>query len=402
MRAARLVLAAFFAATTAAAAKPPDWDPATVSPACPWCEATLSWNASQCYACQGRVEWALPPAPRDAEEAWRFAVTAISQRDREFLARLVEGDGAENERRLAIAPLMRFASSSPAGDGRRVVVRSMDRATVMVLSWSGGKFRKEWEAHRPFRNQGEAVKALRAAAAAEKRVRAEDLDGNGEEDYWTGDWSGLARLAGPEGSAVALLPEGAGAADLRALAASAPGAPRPRLLEAGPPAPWNGYRFAALELDEAGRPFASDGPDADSDAREHPSRFAFIAVPAEPGVTGYATLVLCEDGRVWAREFAGAAEPAPGALFPEDEAAIADAIRGLDAEDAGARDAAQRSLLSHGRRAIPAIEKALRGASPEARHRLRLVLENLDTASPDLRAWPAKTRDLLDAGWQQF
>lgn len=402
MRAARLALAALLAASTAAVAKPPEWDPATVSPACPWCEATVSWGASWCYSCQGRIEWELPPAPRSAEEAWRFAVAAITQRDREFLAALVEGDGAESERRLAIAPLMRFASAAPAGDGQRVVVRAMDRATVMVLEWSGGKFRKEWETHRPLRNQGEAVKALRAAAAAEKRLRAEDLDGNGQEDYWTGDWSGLARLAGPDGSAVALLPEGAGAADLRPLAASLSGAPRPRLLDAAAPAPWNGYRFAALELDEAGRPFAADGPDADSDAREHPSRFAFIAVPAEPGVTGYASLVLCEDGRVWAREFAGAAEPAPGALFPEDAAAIAEAIRGLDAEDAGARDAAQRSLLSHGRRAIPAIETALRSASPEARHRLRLVLEDLNAASPDLRAWPAKSKDLLDAGWQQF
>lgn len=402
MRAARLVLAAFFAATTAAAAKPPDWDPATVSPACPWCEATLSWGGTLCYSCQGRVEWALPPAPRTAEEAWRYAVAAISQRDREFLAVLVEGDAAENERRLAIAPLMRFASAAPAGDGQRVVVRAMDRATVMVLAWSGGKFRKEWEAHWPLRNQGEAVKAMRAAAAAEKRLRAEDLDGNGQEDYWTGDWSGLARLAGPDGSAVALLPEGAGAADLRPLAASAPGAQRPRLLDAAPSAPWNGYRFAALELDEAGQPLASDGPDPDSDPHEHASKFAFIAVPAEPGVTGYASLVLCEDGRVWAREFAGAADPAPGALFPEDAVAIADAIRGLDAEDAVARDAAQGKLLSFGRRARPSIETALKTASPEARHRLRLVLEDLDTASPDLRAWPAKSKDLLDAGWQQF
>ncbi|MEK7466720.1 MAG: DUF2950 family protein [Planctomycetota bacterium] len=387
----------------AAAALPPDWDRKSVSPACPYCEATLGWNSAQCYSCQAKVEWALPAAPENGEEAWRFLATAVARHDRAFIKLLVEGDADENERTLAIAPLMGFTKSAAMEGGERVVAVALDRATSLALVWSKGKFAARFEAHRPLKNQVEAIRLLRSAAAAESKLRDGDLDGNGAADFWAGDWSGLARLADADGNALALISPEAAAADLKPLPASAEGAPRPRLLAAAPAAPWNGYRFAALVLDEAGRPLAADGPDAGGDAWENPKSFAFIAIPAERGVTGWMTLVVSEDGQVWGKDLGEATgrEEMPGAASAEESAAIAAAIRSLDAEAQETREAADATLRSLGRKAKAAMEEALKSAGPEPRRRLRDILEDLQ-AIPDARRWPAESKDLMDAGWERL
>lgn len=404
MRAARGLLATVLLTALPAVALPPEWDRETVSAACPYCEATLAWGNSQCYACQAQVDWKLPGAPGNSREAWRFLATAVARKDREFIGALVEGDAEENERALAIAPIMSFARSSPVEGGERVVVVAMDRGTVLILTWTKGKFLQEREAHRPLRNQGEALRLMKQAAAAETKVRDGDLDGNGAADYWTGDWSGLARLADGEGKPVALIPHEAAAADLRPLPASADGAARPALTVASPPAPWNGYRFAALSIDEAGSPYAADGTDADANAWENPRTFAFVATPAEYGVTGWLTLVVSEDGQVWGRDLGEATgkEAASGPPSAEESAAIASALRDLGAEAVEAREGADAKLRSFGRKAKAAMQEALKSAGPEAKRRLRDILADLDASAPDARRWPAETKDLLDAGWQRL
>lgn len=393
----------FLLVALAAAALPPDWDRKSVSPACPYCESTIGWNAQQCYSCQARIDWALPSAPENGEEAWRFLATAVASRDRVFIRELMEGDAEENEKALSIAPLMRFAKSSAVEGGERVVAVAMDRGTTLVLKWSKGKFAGEREAHRPLKNQVDAVRLLKEATAAEVKLRDGDLDGNGEADFWAGDWSGLARLADAEGKPIALVPSGAAAADLRPIPAATDGAARPRLLAAAPAAPWNGYRFAALALDEAGRPFAADGPDADANAWEGEKTYAFIAIPAERGVTGWMTLVVSEDGQVWGRDLGEATgregdEAAPTAA---ESAAIAGAIRDLDAEGQETREAADLQLRAMGRKARAAMEEALKAAGPEPRKRMRDILDDLRT-TPDVRRWPADSRDLMDAGWERL
>ncbi len=404
MRAARGLVAAVLLTALPAAALPPDWDRETVSAACPYCEATLAWGNAQCYACQAQVDWKLPGAPANSREAWRFLATAVARKDREFIGALVEGDAEENERALAIAPIMSFARSSPVEGGERVVAVAVDRGTVLIMTWSKGKFLQEREAHRPLRNQGEAVRLLKEVVAAETKVRDGDLDGNGAADYWTGDWSGLARLANAEGKPVALIPLEAAAADLRPLPPSAEGSARPALAAAAPPAPWNGYRFAALVLDEAGVSLAADGPDADANAWENPKKFAFIALPAEYGVTGWLTLVVSEDGQVWGRDLGEATgrEVASGPPSAEESAAIAAALRDLGADAVEAREAADAKLRSLGRKARAAMKEAMTTASPEAKRRLRDILADLEESAPDPRRWPAETKDLLDAGWQRL
>ncbi|KAF0247160.1 MAG: hypothetical protein FD180_99 [Planctomycetota bacterium] len=387
----------------AAVALPPDWDRKSVSPACPYCESTLGWNAQQCYSCQAKVEWALPAAPENGEEAWRFLATAVARHDRAFIKVLVEGEAEENERTLAIAPLMGFAKSSPVDGGERVVAISTDRATSLVLRWSKGKFMGQREAHRPLKNQVESIKLLKAAAAAEGKLRDGDLDGNGAADFWAGDWSGLARLADAEGNAIALIPPEAAAADLRPLPASDGVAARPRLLAAAQAAPWSGYRFTALELDESGNAFAADGPDADAKAWEGAKAFAFIAIPAERGVTGWMTLVVSEDGQVWGKDLgiATGREGASGQPSAEDSAVIAAAIRDLDADAQETREAADAKLRSFGRKAKEAIEEALKSAAPEPLRRMRDILEDLK-ALHDSRRWPSESKDLMDAGWERL
>lgn len=402
MRAARGLLTAVLLTALPAAALPPEWDRETVSAACPYCESTLGWGASQCYSCQAKVDWALPGAPADSREAWRFLATAIARKDREFIGALVEGDAEENERALAIAPLMSFERSSPVEGGERVVAVAIDRGTVLVMTWSKGKFQPGREAHRPLRNQGEALRVLKAAVAAETKLRDGDLDGNGAADFWTGDWSGLARLADGDGKPLALIPPEAAAADLRPLPAS--GAARPQLTAAAPAAPWNGYRFAALAFDEAGHPLPTDGADPDTNAWENPGKFAFLAIPAEHGVTGWLTLVVSEDGQVWGRDLGDATgrESASGAPTADESTAIAAALADLGAEALQTREAADAKLRSLGRKAFTAMREALKSASPEARRRLRDILEALEDSAPDPSRWPAETKDLLDAGWQRL
>lgn len=97
-----------------------------------------------------------------------------------------------------------------------------------------------------WRNEEDARRTLLALAAAQKAVRAGDLDGNGAADYWTADVAGLA--------AFGVIGEDLARADLR---------PRSGVR----PRPWKGYFYVALEV-----------PDR--------RRFAYFALPADPSPHG--------------------------------------------------------------------------------------------------------------------
>ncbi|MCE9582502.1 MAG: DUF2950 domain-containing protein [Planctomycetes bacterium] len=186
----------------------------------------------------------------------------------------------------------------------------------------------------------------------------------------------MARLVDGEGKPLALIAPELGAADLRPLPASA------KLAPASPQAPWHGYRFAAI---------AADG-------------FAFIASPAERGVTGWMTLVVSEDGAVWGKDL-GEATGKDAVTAPptaEETAGIAAAIRDLDAEALAVREGADAKLRGFGRKAKVAMQEALTGAGAEPRRRLRDLLHDLEETAPDLRKWPGETKDLLDAGWERL
>jgi hypothetical protein len=307
---------------------------------------------------------------------------------------LVEGDPLENARALALLPDCRPVRERPAeSGGTRVALASTDRATTLVLVWKGGKFLAAGrEAHRPLRNEDAAVRALRAALEAERAIRDRDLDGDGRANFWTADWSGLARLADADGKPIALLPEGAAAADLRPSAAGA--APRPYLTAAPAAAPWNGYRFVAVRNDETGAPLAAD-------------RFAFAAAPVEWGVSGWKTILVSEDGAIWARDAGPSLEAdraAGGGSGPtaEESAAIAAAIRDLDVEDLAKREAATATLSSLGRKAEAAMRAALPAAGAEGRMRLGDLLRDLEGQVLDLDRWPMPRERMEDRGWTRM
>ncbi|MBI2920502.1 MAG: DUF2950 family protein [Planctomycetes bacterium] len=163
-------------------------------------------------------------------------------------------------------------------------------------------------------NEKAAVGALKEAIVAEEILRENDHDGNGAKDYWTGDWSGLHRLADKEGKPVALI---------NALVAGADAEPLPESRSAPPSLgaalerkPKSGYWFRALRRKD-GEDLQRDGPDPDTKAWEHPTAYAFAAWPAEHGKDGLRTFVVCEDGQVWSKDLgAGGGEnlrewPAP-------------------------------------------------------------------------------------------
>lgn len=363
---------------------PPEWDRKTVTPFCPFCGSTMPWGYSSCSSCQAAVEWKLPSAPESAEEAWRFLATAVAKKDRDFIGALAEGDAAENERALAIAPLALFTESRPVEGGERVVVASVDKATTLALTWAKGKFAAAREAHRPLKNQLDTARLLKSAVDAELKLREGDLDGNGQKDFWTRDWSGLARLRTEDGKPIELIPAAAAAADLHPVEASPDDGTPPRL---GPPAaaaPFHGYRFAALDVPPGG--------------------FAFIASPSEYGLTGWLTFVVSEDGAVWGKDLGQATgrDDAPAPPTAGESAAIDASIRDLGAEEPEAREAADAKLRALGRKPKAALEAALPAANPEAKRRLRAILERIGREFPDLRHWPGPGKDLLDAGWEQL
>ncbi len=159
-------------------------------------------------------------------------------------------------------------------------------------------------------NEDAAIHALRAAVDAERRWKAVDADGNALPDFWTGDWSGLFRAAGPDGREPSgLLNPEIAAADDAPLAPTT--GPRPRLTDLLPPASYRGYRFRALRNAD-GHPLAVDGPDDDDRPWENPRAFAFLAFPDSPGRSGKRLFVVREDGVIWSR-------PAPPGAPPVED-----------------------------------------------------------------------------------
>ncbi|MEK7467715.1 MAG: DUF2950 family protein [Planctomycetota bacterium] len=152
-------------------------------------------------------------------------------------------------------------------------------------------------------NEAAAIDALRRVHTAELDFRRNDGDGNGVPDFWTGDLSGLYRVAQPNGEASAFLDPVIASADRAPLP---PGSgTRPRLTADLPPKAWNGYWMRAL------KGFASDGPDEDSNAWENLRGFAFVAFPVKAGESGKRVFLVGVDGTVWAKDAAEAAPEGP-------------------------------------------------------------------------------------------
>jgi len=147
-----------------------------------------------------------------------------------------------------------------------------------------------------------AVRALASIHAAQADFRANDRDGNGVPDFWTGDVAGLLRYG--------LIDRATAEADTRPLRPLVP-----------LPIPSDGYYFRALDADGSIAPPETYRQETDrtSGKVHHPSSFGFVAYPAEPGATGSQILIINENGTVFGCR---ANIPVPNA-WPDDPSLVA-------------------------------------------------------------------------------
>ena len=140
-----------------------------------------------------------------------------------------------------------------------------------------------WMRERIDSNEREAALSLKQLFAAESEFHGNDRDGNGINDYWTGD---ISRLWG-HGHLIDL---DLAHADSRAINPLTP-----------TPIPRSGYFFVAMETE--GSTFPAEEYRQDTDKKSgrvhHLSKFGICAYPADYGVTGTHTLIINEGNTVF-------------------------------------------------------------------------------------------------------
>lgn len=141
-------------------------------------------------------------------------------------------------------------------------------------------------------NNRSALIALTTLRSAQWDFRENDRDGNGVQDYWTGDIAGLYRFG--------LIERGVAEADAHPLVPLVP-----------TPIPFNGYFFKVLIQDDTSSPpeIYAQETDVKSGKVHHRSKYALCIYPADPGVTGDYMYVTHES-------YSGYSCPAKGRAVP--------------------------------------------------------------------------------------
>lgn len=164
--------------------------------------------------------------------------------------------------------------------------------SLMVAGAVGNYVFQKWRIQKRHENERMAMQTLNSIRGIQYRFQSDDLDGNGVNDFWTGDLAGLYNLV-VKGREIQLVD--------RALAESDP-APCKPLVSA--PRPFHGYYFVALESDD------SDGPSKGASFREdtggtptmgkvhHMTKFGYCAYPAVPGVSGSFVYLIGTNGQI--------------------------------------------------------------------------------------------------------
>ncbi len=172
---------------------------------------------------------------------------------------------------------------------RRIIVYSLLGVALVVI---GGFALRGLRQSQIASNERSVSAALKTLASAEADFRANDRDGNGVNDFWTGDVAGLFNLV-IQGRELQLIARELAEADADPL--------RPMVKA---PRPYRGYYFAALETDEsdpvrAERFYGQDTGGSPARGKvHHHSKFGFVAYPAEPGVTGGFDYLLNEGNTI--------------------------------------------------------------------------------------------------------
>lgn len=164
----------------------------------------------------------------------------------------------------------------------------------------------------PAANEAAAVGALRKILDLETEWNYQELDGNGRNDFWTRDVCGLVTADRSEFSGLR------GVSMPMALADPIGTQFYPKDLKRMKPAPWQGYHFKTLLLDENGRPYNRD-EDEDGQANTNPAKFGFVAYPAKYEADGKYTFVVSEAGVLWQKDLGGMSPPHQFPANPEAE-----------------------------------------------------------------------------------
>jgi hypothetical protein len=122
--------------------------------------------------------------------------------------------------------------------------------------------------------------SLRELVSAQADFRANDRDGNGVQDFWRGDVSGLYRILDRNGTPIKLTPYSQALADARPL--DFPGG------SLGPARPLGGFLYRAIPHE------GEKTPD--------PNRFAFVAYPAEYPHHARWTYIIDENNTIVRRD----------------------------------------------------------------------------------------------------
>jgi hypothetical protein len=200
------------------------------------------------------------------------------------------------------------AGALQVGDG--VVTRDGVRALTAVRLREGdvGVFDLEVEpnpnfyaagvrVHNKSRNDRNAAVSLKTLSVAQVDFKTNDRDGDGRQEFWVGDVSGLFTILGTDGQAIKLIDHAIAHADAN---------PRPngggtKTIPLDPIQPKATYFYRALPYfeDEQGR-----GVPYDSGKGRHPTKYGFIA---EPMKLPYAapTLIINESGTVYLKDLQG-------------------------------------------------------------------------------------------------
>lgn len=233
----------------------------------------------------GRLE---SPQWREREEATE-AIAAIGAPALEWIEEAL-GSRADPEVRSRLEAARGVIQAALRGDDRP--------PTVFVIN-AGRR-----SGSRRAANERSASACMRSMCNAEEVIANTDADGNGLRDYWTGDVAGLYLLDDTGGSTIRVIQDRALAdADLAPLRGEHRGN---RVYGDEPPPlpqPKSGYFFMAMP---------SMGSEADPTSGQD---YGFCAIPAEYGVTGVDTFIICSDGTVFHADTRGR----PVLRFPDDD-----------------------------------------------------------------------------------
>jgi hypothetical protein len=153
---------------------------------------------------------------------------------------------------------------------------------MVLLAGGGAWYATEYRVQVMAENERNAFTVLKSLSSAQADFRFYDRDGNGIQDFWTGDLAGLLRFK--------LISRASAEADGRPIT---PLTSQPVALQ--------GYYFIALDLDESVIPPESFRQETDPNSGKvhHRTKFGFCAYPAKPGATGRHIFLINENNTVF-------------------------------------------------------------------------------------------------------